>query len=288
MSKVANPGAEAGPEDSAPEGPAEAKLRKKFTTLNRQFERKQAKQAKLAKKAKNGKKGSGARVRNKQIDLTGKKIGPAGLAVVLDFSDFVNATYVLKLSGCALGSEGVKQVAEVLPSAYTQVLDLRKNELNDASARLLAAALQGSVVEELLLQGNSISDVGVQALAQAVPLAGKLRKVVVTGNGKHKAATKKALRLALKAPKVVRLASDVVDDAAALESPPPPPPSDVGDARIIEAKATTVVAKLLSSVSPGGCGGDGMADSNVVAQLESLTNYRYVGSSEQRLASGND
>lgn len=240
----------------------EKQLRKLLTRTTAAFVKKRTKALKR-----------GTTLFNPAFSLAGKGFGPGSAAVLLEFEDLVAWTISLNLSKNDLGGSGIAIVAGALVRWRAQTLDLRNNDIDDDGARALAAALPRSVVETLLLQGNSISDAGVDALARAVPSAPQLKKLVVTGNGKHRAKTKKALKKALKAPKVLRSINTHIASTKVGQSQPPPGPGD-GDVRLIEEQTLAVVDDFVKSYGCCGCGGGTkIKNPKALAQLEALSNY---------------
>ncbi len=85
-------------------------------------------------------------------------------------ANFVSQIKVLDLSKNALGKEGIKILAEVLPyNNILEVLDLSKNNLGVSGACELSVALKGNkTLKYLNLFNNKIAYDGARAVAENI------------------------------------------------------------------------------------------------------------------------
>jgi uncharacterized protein (TIGR02996 family) len=112
----------------------------------------------------------------KNLGLGSNKIGDAGLAALAS-SPGLAGLEGLNLYGCDVGDEGMRALAESKSIRLVR-LNLQRNKLGPAGARLLASSPNMSRLEELDLGHNPIETGGARALADSPHLA-NLRKLNV-------------------------------------------------------------------------------------------------------------
>ena len=115
----------------------------------------------------------------KTLNLAGKKIGDAGVEVLLSH-DILKKVSKLDLRYNKITEKGARIMAESQSLSKIKTLEMRHNFLSDAGAVLLAQSENFNNLKTLKLGWNEIRDAG--ALAFAKQKIAKLNKLDLRGN----------------------------------------------------------------------------------------------------------